>query len=160
MTDFAISWNLCRGRFVDSVSGLTNEQLNYRLHPETLTIGEMALHVAGTELWFVSQLTKRENDAYESKLIKAATDSVVNDLPFPYSREEVNEVAIIEAFDYVAKIVQPHIENPSDEFLTTEIQSVLGPIITGQGALARFAFHPGYHQGQVHIIKTAPGYPA
>jgi hypothetical protein len=99
MTDFAISWNLCRGRFVDSVSGLTNEQLNYRLHSETLTIGEMALHVAGTELWFVSQLTKRENDAYEAKLIKAATDSVVNDLPFPYSREEVNEVAIIEAFD-------------------------------------------------------------
>ena len=27
------------------------------------------------------------------------------------------------------------------------------------GAFARLAYHPGYHQGQAHLIKTALGFP-
>jgi hypothetical protein len=32
-------------------------------------------------------------------------------------------------------------------------------MIDGTGALARLAFHPAYHQGQVYLMKQAPAFP-
>jgi hypothetical protein len=53
----------------------------------------------------------------------------------------------------------PLIEQPTADILKKEIVSVLGPVITGEGAFARMAFHAAYHQGQVHMLRTAPGFP-
>jgi hypothetical protein len=50
-------------------------------------------------------------------------------------------------------------ESPSPEFLQREIKSALGPMITGHGALARLAFHPGYHHGQAYLMLTSPDFP-
>jgi Protein of unknown function (DUF664) len=160
MTDFAKAWQLSRHRFAESVSDLNQVQLNYRLHPDVLTAGEMVLHVVGVEIWFVAQLTGQELNEVEVRLTKAAVDGVVNDNPFPYRTDEISPQMITWAFQRGQEIVKEHIENPSAEFLAKEIKSALGPIITGEGALARFAFHPAYHQGQVHLIRTSPGFPA
>ena len=40
-----------------------------------------------------------------------------------------------------------------------EIISALGPVMDGVGAFARLSFHPGYHHGQIWMIKTSPAYP-
>lgn len=159
MSDFAAAWNLCRGRFLDALQGLSQEQLNWRLHPGTLTCGEMAFHVAGAEVNFAAQLTEAALDPYLERLSHAATDSIVNDKPFPYSEAETTPDAIAEALVRSRAMMEPLILSPSEEILRKEIVSVLGPVITGEGAFARMAFHAAYHQGQVHIMRTSPGFP-
>ena len=160
MSDFAKSWRLSRQRFVDSVSDLNQSQLNYRIHPGVLTIGEMALHVVGVEIWFISQLVEKDLNQAEIRLTHAATEGVVNEQPFPYESEEIGPALVTWAFKRGEMHLAEDIEIPSEELLAKEIKSALGPMITGEGALARLAFHPAYHQGQVHLIRTAPGFPS
>jgi hypothetical protein len=159
MSDFAASWNISRQRFVDAVSDLNQEQLAWRIHPGSLTIGEMALHVAGVEVSFISQLLGLDLDLFQGKLRAAATDGVVNELPFPFPNEEITPTTVRSALEIARAMVEPVITQPSDAVRAKEIKSALGPMIDGTGALARLAFHPGYHQGQAHLIRTAPGFP-
>jgi hypothetical protein len=159
MTQYGESWKLSRGRFVDSLAGLSSEQLNYRLHGDALSIGESALHVFGAEVSFCSQLTGKDLDEFGQKLKISATDGVVNDSPFPFSAEQITPETIAKAEAYAKSIVEPLITEPSDEVLNKEIKSVLGPIVTGAAAFARLAFHPAYHHGQVYLICTAPNFP-
>jgi hypothetical protein len=150
---------LSRGRFVDSVKDLNATQLNWRLHPGTLTLGEAALHVAGVEVSFIAQLTDTPLDAFGERLRQAATEGVVNDNPFPFSTEEITPELVSKCLDMSKVMVEPVITAPSDELRLRTIKSALGPMIDGTGALARLAFHPGYHQGQAHLIASAPGFP-
>jgi hypothetical protein len=160
MSQFAISWRLSRGRFIDAIKDLSQAQLNWRLHPDTLTLGEAALHVAGVEASFVSQLLDLELDEFGRRLKAAATEGVVNDQSFPFSSSEITPELVVEALEKTGAMVEPLIDAPTPEILNKELVSALGPVITGEGALARFAFHAGYHQGQAHLIKTAPGFPS
>ena len=63
------------------------------------------------------------------------------------------------AFTASKGMLEPLISGPSDEIRAKQIVSALGPIIDGNGAFARLGFHAGYHQGQAHLIRTAPGFP-
>lgn len=156
------SWKLCRGRFDDAVLGLNDAQLNFRLHPGTLTIGEMALHVAGVEVYFTSQLLDLNLDEELTRLMQCSTEGAVNDHPFPYASEAItaDKVAwgLSTGREYAEKLFQAVDADPS--LLEKSLVSALGPVITGDGALARWGFHPGYHHGQIYLIITAPGYPA
>lgn len=158
MTDFYASWQLSRGRFDETIQGLTGEQLNWRLHDKTLTNGEAALHVAGVELYFCSQLLGRP-DLADPRLIACATQGVVDDQPFPFSADEITPEFVAESLALARRHAEPVIKEPSPQLLQKEIKSALGPIITGQGALARLAFHPAYHQGQAYLLLMAPGFP-
>lgn len=160
MSDFAASWDLSRGRFNKELEGLSAQQLNWRLHPHALTIGEMALHVAGVEVSFLSQLLGADLEPLPGRLKAAATEGVVNDHPFPFAEEEITPELVAEALEIARAMVEPVIRNPSEALRAKQIVSALGPVIDGTGALARLAFHSGYHQGQVHLIRTAPGFPA
>ncbi|HRK20864.1 MAG TPA: DinB family protein [Fimbriimonadaceae bacterium] len=159
MSDFDASYQISRKRFEDAVLGLSQAQLNWRLHPGVLTIGEMALHVAGVEVSFISQLKGLELDTMQSRLKQSATEGVVNENPFPFSELEITPEAVAEALQIGRAHVESVIGNPSNELRSRTIKSALGPMIDGTGALARLAFHPGYHQGQAHLIATAPGFP-
>jgi len=141
------------------ISDLNHAQLNWRMHSDALTIAQMVVHVAGVEVSFTSQLLGIELDADGQKFKSAATDGVVNDKPFPYSDEELTPENVQELLAFAKQLVQPMISNPSEEVLKKELVSALGPIITGEGALARLAFHPAYHQGQAYLIRTTPGFP-
>ncbi len=160
MSDFGDTYRLTRGRFDDVFSGLTHEQLNWRLHPDALTLAETAVHVAGVELSFTSQLLGTQLGTEESRVRSAATDGVVNDLPFPYSADELTMDKVQWALQIGRQAVEPLIDNVTDDLRAKQIQSALGPVIDGTGAFVRLGFHPGYHQGQAHLIKTAPGFPA
>ncbi|MBX3119217.1 MAG: DinB family protein [Fimbriimonadaceae bacterium] len=159
MSDFGETWRLVRGRFDDTVIGLTQEQLNWRLHDDALTIGEMAIHVAGVEVSFMSQLLGQTPEGELARVKSASTDGVVNDNPFPFSPDEITPDRISWALDEGRKLVEAHIENLAPDIRAVQITSALGPIIDGTGAFARMAYHPGYHQGQAHLTKTAPGFP-
>ena len=158
-SDFSVSWELSRGRFDQEVLALNQEQLNFRLYPGSLTIGEMAIHVAGVEIWFLCQLHGTPIPEERIRIAKCATEGVVNDNPFPYEASEITPALVAEALATAAAQVKEVIYEPSEALLQKEIKSALGPIITGKGALARFAFHPAYHHGQAYQIKCAPGFP-
>ena len=160
MTDFAASWNLSRGRFVDAVQGLNQEQLNWRLHPDCLTIGEMAIHVAGVEIFFISQLLDQQMTGQDLRVRAASTEGVVNENAFPFAAEEITPSLVDSALSKAKEMTEPVITHPSESVRAKQIVSALGPVIDGSGALARLAFHPGYHQGQAHLIKSAPGFPS
>lgn len=158
MSDFAATWSLVRGRLINDLAGLSQTQLNWRLHPGALTLGEMALHVAGVEVSFTTQLLGEETTGLEARLKAAATDGAVNDKPFPFLPEEITPELVAEGFAVALARVEPMITNP-DPYRERTIVSALGPVIDGTGAFARLAYHPGYHQGQVYLIKSAPEFP-
>lgn len=159
MSDFATTWRLTRQRFDDSVQGLSQAQLNWRMHPDTLTIGEMAIHVAGVEVYFCTQLLKREPTLEEARIAAAARDAVINDNPFPFAEQDITLDEVNRILALARELSQPLIENP-DPYRSTEIVSALGPVVDGNGGFARLAYHPGYHHAQVHMIRTAPGFPS
>lgn len=117
------------------------------------------MHVAGVEVSFVSQLTDTPLNELQTRIKATATDGVVNDKPFPFSSEEITPELVAESLTLAEKMTLSIIDEPSETLLQREVVSALGPVITGEGALARFAFHPGYHQGQAYQIKNAPGFP-
>lgn len=158
MSDFSETWRLVRGRFDDALSGLSQEQLNWRVQPGSLTLGEMALHVAGVEVSFISQLLGSPLDEMGERLKAAATDGVVNEKPFPFASSEITPELARRSLDRARGMVEPVISAP-DAVREKQIVSALGPVIDGTGAFARLAYHPGYHQGQAHMVKTAPGFP-
>jgi hypothetical protein len=158
MSDFAATWTLVRGRFDDAIAGLTHEQLNWRMQRDSLTLAEMAVHVAGVEVSFISQLTDSRLDEFGSRLKAAATDGVVNEKPFPFTKDDMTPEMVQTALSTARQMVEPAISAP-DALRDRQIVSALGPVIDGTGAFARLAYHPGYHQGQAHLVKTAPGFP-
>jgi len=160
VSDFSLAWTLSRQRLVDTISDLSGTQLNWPLHESALTIAQMSVHVAGVEVSFASQLTGTELSGDQLRLKKAATEGVVNDMPFPYSASELTPENVMAILQTAKDMLWPIIESPSEEVLQKEIVSALGPVITGAGALARLSFHAAYHQGQAYLIRTAPGFPA
>lgn len=158
MSDFLATWTLTRGRFVDALKDLSAEQLNWRPYPGVLTIGEMALHVAGVEASFALQLKQEEAGPWE-RLRLAATEGSVNDNPFPFAVEEITPGFVAGQLEASKTMIQPLLENP-DPWRDRQIRSALGPMIDGTGAFVRLCSHPFYHQGQVYMIRQAPGFPS
>lgn len=159
MSDFAATWALSRQRFEDEIAGLNAEQLNWRPYPEMSSIGEMALHVAGVEVFFISQLLDLGLDERAQRLRTASTEGTVNENPFPYAADEIDPSTVAWALDYARGLVEPVIREAAPSVRAKEIVSALGPIIDGEGAFARLSFHSAYHQGQAYLIKNAPGFP-
>ncbi len=160
MPDLYDTYQLSRGRFDDAVAPLSAAQLNHRLYEGSLTIGEMALHLAGVEVWFVSQLTGDPLDAFESKLARCATEGVVDEAQFPFTPAEITPEVVANGLAVGRARAERLLAENRDDLRAKQIKSALGPVITGAGALQRFAFHPGYHHGQAFQIVSAPGFPA
>ena len=160
MTDFYQAWSLSRGRYLDEIVGLNQAQLNFRLYPSALTIGEAAIHVAGIETRFASGIDGLTLDPFLERVLTTATEGVVNDHPFPFSSEEITPELVARALDASKAIWEPIVLDPTPERRAAPLVSVLGPAITGEGAMARLAFHAGYHQGQAYQIKNAPDFPS
>ena len=158
-TDFALTWDLTRNRFLKSYEGLNQAQISYRLFPNTLTIAEMATHVFGVEVSFVSQILKLDLDEFGQRLKSAATDGVVNDKPFPFSAEEMTPEFLQKAEQYALDLCNKIMLNPTIEIRSAELVSALGPVIDGNGAMARMGYHPGYHHAQVYMITQSPEFP-
>jgi len=88
MSDFAASWSLSRKRFIDEISELIFGSAELAHSSESLSIGEMALHMAGTEISFGCQLSGQALEARGERLRTAATQGVVDDAPFPHGHRD------------------------------------------------------------------------
>lgn len=156
MTDLLATYQLSRGRFDQAVLDLNEEQLNWRLHRDALTIGEMALHIAGVEVGYTAQM-KDQLAEQDEKLAQCATEGVVNDNAFPYDR--ISPELVKESLGRSKQITEEILSDP-EPYRAAQVQSALGPVIDGTGVCARFAFHPAYHHGQVWLIRTSDGFPS
>lgn len=159
MSDFHTAWSLSRGRFLAELEGLTGEQLAWRLYPGSLSLAEAALHVAGVEVKFGSSILGQEPQGALARIASAATDGVTNDKPFPFSAEEMTPESVFEALEASKAVIEPVLLDPNAERREVTMVSALGPVITGDGAMARLTFHAAYHQGQAYMMKHAPGFP-
>lgn len=159
MPDFHASWSLCRSRYLAEYEGLNHEQLNWRIQPGTLTLAEAALHVAGVEVKFGSAILGIEPEGELARIVSAGTDGVTNDKPFPYSVEEMTPEFVADALAKSKAVVEPALLDPSTARREVTMISALGPVISGEGAMARLGFHAAYHQGQAYLIRNAPGFP-
>lgn len=158
-SDYSVAWELSRGRFDQEVLGLDAAQLGFRLYPGSLTIGEMAIHVAGVEIWFVCQMRGEAVPEDLARVARCATEGVVNENPFPFAPDEITPELVAQALARAAQMTRPTIAAPTEAVLGARVQSALGPVIDGRGALARITFHSAYHQGQAYQLKGAPGFP-
>ncbi len=159
MSDYLAAWTLSRKRFDDEVLGLNQAQLNWKLYPGALSIGQMALHVAGVEVSFCSQLRGLELSVDDARLKLAATEGCVNDNPFPYPDDEITSEFVAASLAKGRVLAGTLLDENDAVVRSNTIKSALGPMIDGQGAMVRFTFHPAYHQGQAYQIKQAPGFP-
>jgi hypothetical protein len=160
VNDFHTTYTLTRQRLDDLIAPLNAAQLNFRLHDNALTIAEMAVHVAGVELWFTAQLLDQTlTDDTDLRIARAATDGSVNDNPFPFTPEELTPELVRHALARGRAAAQHLFETPEETLRARQIQSALGPVIDGAGALARIASHPFYHQGQAYLIASSPAFP-
>ncbi len=160
MTDFHAAWTLSRGRFLAEIEGLSHAQLAWRLYPGMLTLAEGAVHVAGVEAKFAAGVDGLELDPLLQRVASAATDGVVNDKPFPFSEAEMTPEFVAEILEASRAVWEPIVQDPTPARREASLVSALGPVIAGEGAMARLTFHAGYHQGQAYLIKNAPGFPA
>ena len=160
MSDFYVAWSLSRGRFIEEIAGLTHEQLAWRLYPGMLTLAESAVHVAGVEAKFAAGIDGLSLDPFLQRVLAAATDGVVNDKPFPFSEEEMTPELVAQALEAARAVWEPIVQDPTPERRAATLVSALGPVIAGEGAMARLTFHAGYHQGQAYLVKNASGFPA
>ncbi|QYK53442.1 MAG: hypothetical protein KF824_00795 [Fimbriimonadaceae bacterium] len=158
MNDFRMTWELSRGRFIESFSNLNHEQLNWQMHPNTLTIAEMAMHVAGVEVSFASQLLGTTLTPEQELILSCSTQGVVNDEQFPVAPELLKPEYVKEAMN-VGKGFAEALFEQGEGLRQKELKSALGPMITGEGAFARLAMHALYHQGQVYLMITDPRFP-
>jgi hypothetical protein len=161
MADFHTSWSLSRTRLLAELEGLSQAQLNWKLYPGALSIGEAVLHVAGVEVKFGAELMGMSELSPELDRVRsAATDGVVNDKPFPYTPEEITPELVASVLAEAKALVEPALVDPSADRRAISLVSALGPVITGEGAMARLGFHSAYHQGQAYQIRMHPNFPA
>jgi hypothetical protein len=160
VSDFHAAWTLSRGRLLAEYEGLNHAQLTYRLYPGSLSLGQAALHVAGVEAKFGAELLGVELSPELDRIRQAATDGITNDKPFPYTDAELTPEFVAEAFAKSKALVEPALLDPTAERRSISLVSALGPVITGEGAMARLAFHSAYHQGQAYMLRLHPDFPA
>ncbi|MBN8689608.1 MAG: hypothetical protein J0L72_02320 [Armatimonadetes bacterium] len=152
MTDFLTTYRLTRQRFDDLVRSFPEQHFHHRIVAETLTMAEMAMHVAGVEIYVITSLLVRETNEWEKRMIGCAFNGVVNNNPFPFSESEMTRESMLNALDEARKLTESVMSSGDDSIRRREIKSVLGPMIDGDGAMARLCAHPFYHQGQGYLI--------
>ncbi len=158
-SDFIAIYALARGRFDAAIEGLSGDGLVFRAAPGTLSPGEMALHVAGVELSFAGQLTGEAYEGEEERVRRCATEGVVDEGAFPFAPEEIRPELVARALAAGRRRAEALLAGDAPEIRAKELRSALGPVITGEGAFARLAFHPQYHHGQAHLLTMLPGFP-
>lgn len=160
MNDFHTTYALVRGRMVDAVKDLNDEQLKWRLHTNSPSISEMVIHVCGVEMSFASQLLGvRPASEFDKRVTACTRDGIVNDSPFPFSEEEQGTELLNRVLDRGLEVAGPLVEEARDAARKKQIESALGPMIDGNGAFARIAYHPGYHTGQIWTYRYHPDFP-
>lgn len=158
MNGFVSTYDITRNRMFQCFEGLSPKQLAWRPHSKALSIFEMFMHLAGSDMFFVLRLQEREGSEYETKLEKCARAKVINDEPFPFSDAEASEATLKEALDHTYTLVYPMLQD-CEAWAEKKVETVLGPVADAAGVFARICFHPAYHTGQTWLYRNHPDFP-
>lgn len=159
VSDFAAAYALSRTRFEQEVQPLSHAALTYKPSPDSLSIAQMAVHLAGVETWFAAQIFGEALEGEQARLARAAVEGVVDNAPFPYSDAELTPEFVAQSLRAGRDAVERLYAADSPEIRQRELKSALGPMIDGEGAMARCCFHPAYHHGQAYHYTTLPDFP-
>ncbi|MEA2553644.1 MAG: hypothetical protein QOJ65_1820 [Fimbriimonadaceae bacterium] len=154
-------WQFTRERLKPSHEDLSQEQLQWRPHPGTHSLGEILYHIAGAEHYWASRFSGRDPRAseWEDKLDRAVTDGFLKEAPAPFGPDEMTPELITRALEFTASEIAPILESPTSEQLEMPIISPIGDHINGYQGMLRLVQHASYHTGQIWIIRTQPAFP-
>lgn len=160
MNDTAVVWQFTRIRLAQSIDGLIDAQLNWRMYEGAHSIAEYLYHVAGAELYWAHHLGGwQPADAFEAGVLACCTNSFLNEKPFPLSPSLCNPRDVARALSLSYEQLAPIIESPTPEQLAKPLRSPIGDAITGREGLIRVAQHAAYHTRQIWLIRMHPGFP-
>ena len=161
MTEFAEVWQFGRGRLKATYERLSDEQMKWRPFPGGHCIYEYLFHVAGAEHYWATRLAGADPSAteFDAKLDKAVRNGFLLDEPFPFSEGEFRLELAIKALDKAYAEIGPIIEKPTAEQLAMQIESPIGPVVSGREGFHRIAQHAAYHTGQIWLLRLDPRFP-
>lgn len=160
MGDLARVWHFTRIRLAQAYEDLNDTQLNWRMFEGAHSIAEYLYHVAGVELYWAHHLGGyTPQNAFESCLLRCATESFLKEAPFPLSQAECTARRVKQTLDFTFALIRPIVEQPTEDILTKPVISPIGDPIDGREGLVRMAQHAGYHTGQIWLMRMHPEFP-
>jgi DinB superfamily len=136
-------WRTVRDRFQKSVQSLKEEELLFKLSPDTSSIGYTIRHGAEVEYMFAEWFFKKSTP--ESITFIASGPSTDDSL---YANLQ-EQLAFLEASDrHLSEAMRELPEVAWDEV----VNSPIGPS-TPREALGRVLYHTGLHAGQIALIR-------
>lgn len=154
-------WVFGRKRFLASLSGLSEEQANWRLHNDAHTIIEITYHLAGAEHFWWARLNEVDPDssAFDARLDSAVYDGFLRDGECPFAGEELTVANALAVYQRSGELIEPILMRPTADQLHMKLTSPIGDLTTGADGLIRLASHAPYHGGQVWMMRMHPDFP-
>jgi len=160
MHDLLTIWQFTRTRLAQAIAGLNEAQLNWRLFEGAHSIAEYLYHVAGAELYWAHHLGRwQPADEFEAGVLACATDSFLNEKPFPLPQSVCTLYDVERALNLSRAHLSPILESPTPEQLAKPVRSPIGDPVTGREGLIRVAQHAAYHTGQIWLMRMHPAFP-
>jgi uncharacterized damage-inducible protein DinB len=161
MNDLFEVWAFTRVRLDQSLEGLGDEELKWRQHDNSHTIGEILYHIAGAEHYWAARLQRIDpkKTEFDSKLDLAIHDGFLREGKSPFEGSKMNLDDCSRALEYTRAEIEPILSNPSAEMLEMPLISPVGDHVTGRQGLHRLVQHAGYHTGQIWMIRFHPNFP-
>lgn len=155
-------WKFTRFRLAQSLEGLNDSQLRFRMHESAHSIYEIGFHIAGAEHYWAVRFDQRDSDASEldRKLSLAIFDGFLADGSAPFAGDDLSLENLNFVLDYTFGEIAPIFEQDRPEHLAMNLVSPIGDTITGEEGLVRLAQHAAYHTGQIWMIRMHPDFPA
>jgi hypothetical protein len=161
MTDFAEVWSFSNERLAQAIEGLDDRQMSWRLYDGGHCIFEYLYHIAGAEHYWSSRMAGVDPNLTElgGRLDAAVRAGFLRDGQFPFGEDDFRRDLVESALAWTHAAIAPIIGSPTQQQLSMQLESPLGPMVTGRGGLIRLAQHAAYHTGQIWMIRLSPEFP-
>ncbi|MBX3117785.1 MAG: DinB family protein [Fimbriimonadaceae bacterium] len=154
-------WQFTRVRLDKAIEDLTEEQWAWRAHPQSHSIAELVMHIAGAEFYWWSRIInlRPSSGEYDERLDRAVIDGYLQPTDFPYRPEELTPDFVLSTLRSMYGRIDELFRHATDSQLAITMTSPVGDTLSGYGGLTRLSQHAGYHTGQIWFIRMMPGFP-
>ena len=160
MSPYGEIWQFTRERLAQSYQDLSPSQILWRPYPGGHNAGELIYHIAGVEAWFATRMTGGDATADVQRLMEAARATFITEDSFPYGDDDMEMARLDAVLAQAADLVGPVVRNPTEGQLTMDVETVIGPVVSGVACLWRLAQHAAYHTGQIWTYRQDPDLPS
>jgi hypothetical protein len=160
VTGLLETWKFTRERLGQSWQDLSHQQLLWRPWPGGHNCYEYLYHIAAAEHYWWDVLASTPSEGTDPRLIAAVRNGFLRDEPFPFDDEEFSREGAAAVLSAGYSRAEALLANVTTEQLEVDVESPLGPTITGLGGLVRMCQHAAYHTGQIWLLRQSPSFPA